>query len=63
MFEVSVDFHDSASPRRHRFESYSDLALFLERVPNTLGFLANNKATIEVAAISSGGPTLFDIET
>lgn len=63
MFEVAVDFHDSVSPRKRRFETYSELALYLERVPNTLGFLANNKVTIEVQAVSSGGTTLFDIET
>lgn len=60
MFEMSIDFHDSASPRKRRFDTYSEAAQYLERVPNMLGFLSNKKATIEINTVSVCGPTLFD---
>lgn len=61
-FEVTVNFHDSTSPRARRFTNYTDLALYLERVPNMLGFLANNKATITVEMIAIGGQALFELQ-
>lgn len=59
-FEVTVNFHDSTSPRKRRFTNYSDLALYLERVPNMLGFIGNQKATIEIETVQIAGPSLFD---
>jgi len=61
MFEVSISYHDSASPRRRRVDNFNELSLLLEKVPNQLGFLSNRKATIEIEAVSTGGQTLFDI--
>lgn len=51
MFEVTVDYESSACPTTRRIEGYADLALFLERVPNQLGYLANQKVTIVVETI------------
>ncbi len=61
MFEIVVDFHDSTSPRKRRFENYSDAAQFLEQVPTSLGYLGTQKATVEIQTISNNGPTLFDL--
>lgn len=60
-FEVSVNFHDSTSPRKRQFTNYSDLTQYLERVPNMLGFISNQKVTITVESVALGGPSLFDI--
>jgi len=54
MFEVKIDFNDqSAAPNIKRVAGFSELGLYLERIPNMLGFLANDEATITIKKISS----------
>lgn len=62
MFEVSVRFHDDNAPSVKRIDGYSALTLYLERIPNMLGFLANENVTIDIKTIASDQATLFSIQ-
>jgi len=51
MFKVEIDFGDDTVQIPRIIESYSDLALYLERVPNMLGFRNNEKTQITITVI------------
>jgi len=53
MFKVAIDFGDDALNEPRFFNSYSDLSSYLERVPNMLGFRANEKTQITITVIPS----------
>lgn len=64
MFEVTIDFHDFTTVKKvKRCASFSELALYLERIPNMFGFLANPKTTVEISAVAPDQPKLFDDPT
>lgn len=63
MFEVTLDFGDNAVQPVKRCENFTALAQYLERVPNTFGFHANQKVTVEIKTVPSDQPVLFNVPT
>jgi hypothetical protein len=64
MYEVTVDFHDDAvnAPPK-RFESLTDMALYLERIPSMMGFEIHGKATVHIStkySVKHQTPLPFD---
>jgi len=48
MYEVTLDFHDEAIKSTRKFDSFTDLSLYLERVPSMLGFQLTDSVDIQV---------------
>lgn len=62
-FTVTLNFGDDAVLRPRTFDSYSDLAHYLEKIPNTFGFFANEKVTIEIQRLEEPKFPLADPRT
>lgn len=52
MYEVTVDFHDRTIPVSKRFDTLTDLALYLERIPSMIGFEINRELSVRVRTVN-----------
>jgi len=51
MYEVTLDFHDDALTSTKEFDNFTDLSLYLERVPSMTGFQLTDSVDIKVRVV------------
>lgn len=61
MYEVTIDFGDNAVKEPKRFDSETEMALYLEKIPSMFGFSCTREATVNIKRLpnTKGNLQLF----